>query len=320
MQFYPLGLAESGLPPFLVPPRIADCGRLYNAHGENILEKYNIRERPAAEMARDKLSRALFLEIYQRNTEVFLDLSKVSENKWHGDPFSASARHVLGERYAARHRPLRVAPMAHHCMGGVRIDGRGRSSVAGLFACGEVTGGLHGANRMGGNALTETLVFGARAGEAAAAWATGNNCALNTMVLRGSKSFRFDSKPGAAGADTSGLMRTLCAILWEKCGIVRNQEGLARALTKAKLVYAEALHSGSGNRPLTTQRRHEALFGARAATLIVQAALRRKESRGAHFREDFQDQNDENWKGHLQVGRSSKGELNWRFEPVPPQD
>ena len=100
-----------------------------------------------------------------------LDLRGVSDIDWNADPFSASTRHIFGERYGARQRPVRIAPLAHHVMGGVRIDPGGQTSVPGLFAAGEVTGGLHGANRMGGNALTETVVFGARAGQAAGEWA-----------------------------------------------------------------------------------------------------------------------------------------------------
>lgn len=171
VQFYPLCLAEAGRPPMVIPPRLADRGLLVNDSGENILEKYEITERPAAERARDRLSRALFQEIQREGKHVFLDISGQPEEIWLKDPFSASVRHILGERYGAMHRPLRVAPAAHHVMGGVRIDKHGATSVPGLFAAGEITGGLHGANRMGGNALTDTLVFGTIAGDSAARWA-----------------------------------------------------------------------------------------------------------------------------------------------------
>ena len=171
VQFYPLALAEPGQPPLVIPPRLADCGRLVNNREEEILEKYGIEERPAAERARDRLSQALFREIYRNGHEVWLDLRQLPEDQWQIDPFAAAIGPILGERYGAVHRPVRVAPVAHHVMGGVRIDASGATSVPGLFAAGEIAGGLHGANRMGGNALSETLVFGARAGSAAAAWA-----------------------------------------------------------------------------------------------------------------------------------------------------
>ena len=104
-------------------------------------------------------------EIYRHGNDVWLDLRDVSESEWNAEPFSASTRNVLGEHYGAKHRSVRVAPLAHHVMGGVCIDAQGATCVPGLFAAGEVTGGLHGANRRGGNALTETVVFGARAGQ-----------------------------------------------------------------------------------------------------------------------------------------------------------
>ncbi len=135
VQFYPLALAEPGLPPLVIPPRLADCGRLMNSHGEDILDKYGIDERPAAERARDRLSQALFKEIYRDGLEVWLHLQSLSDEKWQVDPFSSALRHLLGERYEAARRPLRVAPVAHHVMGGVSIDHRGATTVPGLICC-----------------------------------------------------------------------------------------------------------------------------------------------------------------------------------------
>ena len=159
VQFYPLCLAESKLPPLVIPPKLADCGQLVNDRGEDILDKYGIEERPAAERARDLLSQALFNEIYRNGQAVWLDLRSLSKEQWVIDPFSASVGHILGDRFGARHRPVRVAPAAHHIMGGVKITDAGATSVPGLFAAGEVTGGLHGANRMGGERVDRDIGF-----------------------------------------------------------------------------------------------------------------------------------------------------------------
>jgi len=241
VQFYPLGLVEPGLPAFLIPPNIADDGRIFNTRGEDILKKYKILERPAAERARDKLSQALFIEIYKKNREVFLDLQRVSELKWCEDPFSASTHHILGERYGAIHRPVRVAPMAHHTMGGVCIDASGTTSVPGLFAAGEVTGGLHGANRMGGNALTETLVFGARAGEAAAVWTKDSDRVPKTEIFKNSDFEKFVSVQKTARSNSAGLMANLSEIIWKEAGIIRNQRGLEHALNAVNTISTEVL-------------------------------------------------------------------------------
>lgn len=315
VQFYPLGLAEPGLPGFLIPPRLADHGRLYNTRGEDILKKYNILERPAAERARDQLAQALFTEIYQRDTEVFLDLRKVSALEWREDPFSASTQPILGERYGAIHRPVRVAPMAHHTMGGVCIDTNGATSVPGLFAAGEVTGGLHGANRMGGNALTETLVFGARAGEAAADWAKDKDKEPTTELFKNAEVEKFASVLKTAESNASRFMANLSNILWKEAGIIRNRHGLEHALNTVKTISTDVLKSGIGNH-LDVQSRTEILLGARVASLIIQAALKREESRGAHFREDFADQDDKNWQGHLQVKLSRNGQKHWNFQAI----
>jgi fumarate reductase (CoM/CoB) subunit A len=247
--------------------------------------------------------------------EVFLDLRKVSEHKWGENPFSASSYLILGERYGANHRPVRVAPMAHHTMGGACIDTYGTTSVPGLFAAGEITGGLHGANRMGGNALTETLVFGARAGEAAAIWAKNSDNEPKTEIFKDAEVEKFASVQKTARSNSAELMTNLSEIIWKEAGIIRNQRGLEHALTAVNKISTKALQSNIGN-PLAVQRRIEILFGAQAASLIIQAALKRKESRGAHFREDFADQDDDNWQGHLQVKLSRDGEANWNFQAI----
>jgi succinate dehydrogenase/fumarate reductase flavoprotein subunit len=313
VQFYPVGLAEPGLPGFLIPPRLADHGQLYNTRGEDVLEKYSILERPAAERARDRLSQALFTEIYKSNEAVFLDLRKVSAQKWCEDPFSASTYHILGERYGAIDRPVLVAPMAHHTMGGVCIDTHGATSVPGLFAAGEVTGGLHGANRMGGNALSETLVFGARAGEAAAAWAKDNGKVPTTDLFKDAELEKFASVLKTADPNASRFIAHLSKILWKEAGITRNRHGLEHALNTIKTISTDVLQSNLGYH-LDGQPKSEILFGARVASLIIQAALKREESRGAHFREDFADQDDKNWQGHLQVEQSRDGQAHWNFQ------
>ena len=315
VQFYPLGLAEPGYPPFLIPPRIADSGRLYNNRGEDILAKYNIHERPAGVRARDKLSQALFKEIYRDQDEVWLDLRGATDNDWERDPFSASSREIFGERYGAMHRPLRIAPLSHHVMGGVHIDPEGATTVPGLYAAGEITGGLHGANRMGGNALTETVVFGARAGASAAAWAGGESATPAGNLFKDWEQRIFKGRQIASGMDFAKSMYKLREILWTDGGIIRNKQGLNRALDDVEASRAAAAGIHFGDNPRKIQHFLELQFACQTAALILQAALQREESRGAHFREDFPEQDDERWCGHLQVRLSPEGEAVWSFRP-----
>jgi fumarate reductase (CoM/CoB) subunit A len=298
VQFYPLGLSERNFPPFLIPPRLADHGRLYNSHNENILEKYGILERPAGERARDRLSHVLFAEIFRQKRQIWLDLTGVSEERWKEDPFSASTWEILGKHYGAWDHPVQVAPMAHHTMGGICIDEEGASTVSGLFAAGEVTGGLHGANRLGGNALTETQVFGARAGAAAARWARRSSIPPDRDVME--QLVRPDVGPpsGKARVILPGLKTRIREVMWEEGGIIRNREGLTHALSAVEEIHAELMGLPEPSDPADTQGLLELRLAARAAALILAAAMRREESRGAHFREDFPKPDDKNWLGH----------------------
>lgn len=317
VQFYPFGVAEPGFPSFLIPPRLADLGKLFNGKGEEIYEKYGITERPAGERARDRLSQALFIETHRVGEEIWLDLTGVSEDDWQKDPFSGSTRKILGDRYGAVARPLRIAPMAHHVMGGIRIEPRGFTSVPGLFAAGEVTGGVHGANRMGGNALTETLVFGKRAGDAAAEWALNMNQSNEKYTTDALQAFFQNSSNSKKNIDPDRLTGQLQRIMWSEGGILRNKKGLIKTLESVKNIQQQAAEASLECHPDEVQRLLELRFAAATAALILEAALKREESRGAHYREDFPDQNDENWRGHLQVYLDAEGKKIWKFKPIP---
>jgi len=265
VQFYPLGLAEQGFPPFLIPPQLADCGRLYNDHHQDIYDKYTITERPAGIKARDRLAQALYTEIYRQGNCVWLDLRDVTESEWNAEPFSASTRNILGERYGAKHRPVRVAPLAHHVMGGICIDPQGTTSVPGLFAAGEVTGGLHGANRRGGNALTETVVFGARAGQAAGEWANNVPGGKNEGTPKDFIDPALNIKTNNAKSATTRIIDRLRNALWDDGGILRNRQGLVAALKTVAAIKEESVDRPITDDPRQLQRILELRVAAQTA-------------------------------------------------------
>ena len=312
VQFYPLCLAEPGSPPLVIPPKLADLGRLINSAGEEIHEKYDIRERPAGEKARDQLAQAMIREIRHENLVLWLDLTEVSEAGWGIDPFSAGMKDLLGGRYGAVSRPIRVAPAAHHVMGGVKSDAWGATGVAGLLAAGEVTGGLHGANRGGGNALSDILVFGARAGLAAANHVrdAGRKNPL-AMVKRLEAHFRqWECGP----VNGVSVLAQLQQAMWENGGIIRNAAGLSIALDTVRQLTAEGTQSARPVSGRTLIRAIESRSALRVAGWILEASLQRCESRGSHFREDFPRQDDAEWLGHIQVHQGSDGNDIWHFE------
>ncbi|MFP4086232.1 MAG: FAD-binding protein [Desulfobacteraceae bacterium] len=319
VQFYPLGLAEPGLPRYLIPPRLADYGRLCNSRGEDILDKYGIEERPAAERARDRLSQVLFREISQEGHEIRLDVTGVAEKEWRSDPFSASSWETLGKRYGAQDRPVRVMPMAHHVMGGVCIDPRGATRVPGFFAAGEATGGLHGANRLGGNALTETLVFGARAGAAAGAWARQQGLGKTGFPAKEVSLPSGKPAPPKRVLPPSKLKQNLRWLLWEKGGIIRNRQGLTAALKETAEMDDMARFLPIEGDPSAVSASLELCSGVRTATLILEAALQREESRGAHYRDDFPTQDDHGWLGHVTLRTTDQGpRVELGFDPAHP--
>ena len=258
----------------------------------------------------------MFTESYRQGEEIWLDITGISEADWQKDPFSSSIRKILGDRYGAAAKPVRIAPMAHHVMGGIQIDSRGFSSVPGLFAAGEITGGVHGANRMGGNALSETMVFGKRAGDAAAQWVADSS--QGDRQVDPDIIMRFLERSSKTGIELNSRKLTgqLQEIMWIDGGILRNQQGLAQTLDTIKGILDQAYKSPLEGPPDEIQRVLELRFAAATAQLILEAAQKREESRGAHFREDFPDQDDENWKGALQVQLNSQGEHIWKFQAV----
>jgi len=166
---------------------------------------------------------------------------------------------------------------------------------------------------MGGNALSETLVFGARAGNSAADWAKGNGPEERRSVLRRLRE-RSCALESLRGGETV-LLDRIRKIMWEDGGIMRNEEGLSSALGNMREILGSFSSSGPGSKKTLTPDQVSAIelsSAARAASLILEAAVRRLESRGSHFRQDYPEQNDRQWLGHLQVKAVPNGDV-WGF-------
>jgi succinate dehydrogenase / fumarate reductase flavoprotein subunit len=219
--------------------------------------------------------------------------------------------------------PMEVGPTTHYMMGGVRVDADSQmSDVPGLFAAGECAAGLHGANRLGGNSLSDLLVFGKRAGEYAAAFAKEHSLgAINTFELEsaGKAALRPFERNGPENPYI--VQHTLQDVMQDLVGIVRQEQEMLQALGRIQeLKAASERVSVDGNREYNTGW-HTALDLHNLLTvaeIVAQAAVERKESRGAHFRDDYPNKDEKFGTFNFVVKKGADGSMQFTREPIPP--
>jgi len=284
IQFHPTGAVY----PYNARGRLiteavrGEGGVLKNTLGERFMERYDPERMELS--TRDVVSRSIATEILEgRGTEhggVYLDITHLSPELIE-ERLPEMLRQFLNFGVDIRKQPMEVAPTAHHVMGGIRITPECRTTVQGLFACGEVSGGVHGANRLGGNALAETQVFGKRAGESAGREPERVKKADPAQIKAQEKRlyafYEGDTSPGVVRTELRDIM-------WKKAGIFRNAGDLTEAL------------AGIGNLRQMKIRAVSARNLSECATvdnmltmseLVIRGALLREESRGAHVRTDI---------------------------------
>jgi fumarate reductase (CoM/CoB) subunit A len=306
-QFYPQMLIH----PFrtLVSPVLFKHGaKLFNAERERFMTKYDPVNIDAA--TRDIKSRAIALEITSGKgikDGVYLDLSEVAEADLKAfDPLFYEEIEKRSMNY--RKAEFIVSPVAHFYMGGVKINERCEATIRGLYACGEVTGGLHGANRLANNALTEAIVFGARAGKYAAKWAQSNKEAISEsedeIDLIRSRIKRLSE----GRKDIQEIEKPLKKIMWRNVGLVRNKKGLEETLAFIDEEFSlmeEIRAEGSGEKA----RALELLNMLNVGKIMTIAALKRTESRGAHYRLDYPETDNKKWLKNIIIHKNKKGEV-----------
>jgi L-aspartate oxidase len=289
VQFHPTALKRAGAPRFLISEALRGEGaRLVNDRGEPFMMGYH----PGGDLApRDVVARSIVREEKQSGGPVFLTLA-------HLDPdfvrrrFPTIAEMCRGVGLDLARDPIPVGPAAHYIMGGIETDVWARTSLTGLFAAGEVAcTGVHGANRLASNSLLEGLVFGARAGIAMQEPASAARL-TDHVEVRG-----WGSEVSAPL--TSNLQPLtpdeVRALMWNAAGLFRSREPLEDAVRRLGIAYRAALQPAPGSDSESWRRLHLVTVGR----LIARAALRREESRGGHFREDFPERDDRNWKIHV---------------------
>jgi succinate dehydrogenase / fumarate reductase flavoprotein subunit len=220
--------------------------------------------------------------------------------------------------------PMEIGPTTHYVMGGIRVDGDTQmSTVPGLFACGECAAGLHGANRLGGNSLSDLIVFGKRAGEYAAQFAkTNGSVSIDSAQVE--KAATDALAPFGRDGTAEGpyqVQEALQETMQDNVGIVRAQaemEGALRMIGELKRRAAKA--PVKGNREYNPGW-HTALDLNNLLTVseaVARCAIERKESRGGHFRDDFPDKSAEYGTFNFVVRKGRDGEMQLSREPIPP--
>jgi L-aspartate oxidase len=310
MQFHPTVLYIAGGSRSLITEAVRGAGAwLVDRDGRRFMPEFDAR----AELApRDVVSRAITVVMHRtHHANVYLDLS-------HLDPVMVRERFpgmaaicaTFGLDLARDRIPVR--PGAHYMIGGVRVDDAGRTDVPGLFAAGEVTSsGLHGANRLASNSLLEGLVYGARAGETAAAEVLAEGS-------RGADEFRVPgiaepARPAAddgtdATLDLDDIRNSLRALMWRHAGVERTGDSLGEALATVEGWCRYVLP-----RQFADPRGWQLQNMLEVARLMIRGAIRRDETRGVHFRADHPETRDA-WQVHIAWRR---GDAEPRLEPRP---
>jgi succinate dehydrogenase/fumarate reductase flavoprotein subunit len=290
VQFYPLVLAEPRLSTFILLPPYPKEARLFDDRREDLLEKLGIGDdiTQAVITQRDRFSISLYEA--SENGDVYFDLTRVPEEEWHLYPLNFLTK----SKFPFRERPFLVLPAVHFLMGGVETDEDGGTSLAGLFAAGEVVWGLHGANRLGGNALTECAVSGIRAGISAGRYA-GSKQIGDVSTRKWEKRAGDYLKKRRGGFDPPAkLLKEMKEIAWKRTGPIREEvflkEGLEQLASVEKRI--ESVYPASVKDLFRKRDLENVALLLRA---VLEGSLRRRESRGSFCRRDFPDQDDANW-------------------------
>ena len=294
VQFHPTALFREGAPQFLLSEAMrGEGGMLKNSRGRRFMDGYH----PARELApRDVVTRAIHSEMALTNADhVFLDMTHLNSD-YIIKRFPRIYTTCKGLGIDISQEPIPVSPAAHYIMGGVKTDLWGATTVPGLFAAGETAcTGVHGANRLASNSLLEGLVFGERAGLAAARYARkripGAEPRLNLPALH-----KRSASPEAGPSASAEIRASLKRLMWSQVGIVRNKKELAAALKQLK-EWAHAMKDHGPDRNI-----FELNNMITTASLIIRSALLREGSVGAHFRSDFPTKG-RNWRKRIVLTR-----------------
>src|SRR5829696_1634840 len=308
VQYHPTTLAGNGL--LITEGARGEGAHLLNAEGERFMEKYAPNKMELA--SRDVVSRAEQTEIDEGrgfdDGTVALDITKVPRKRIH-----EALREIVmvGRDFASvdiTREPIHIKPGNHYTMGGIKTDVNGQTGIPGLYAAGEVACvSVHGGNRLGANSLLDTLIFGRRSGEHAAQQARGMRqpSISHSLVTDEMRALDDVVQRGRTGRRVSEIKAELGAAMDKYAAVFRDDDGLRQALEIVRRLKEEATTVAIDDKGTVF---NQDLLGAVElgfmldnAECVVIAAIERTESRGAQFRTDFPERNDDEWLKHIDL-------------------
>ena len=326
VQFFPIGhLAPRlvGMDPIMWDPfRYKLGGRLLNGEMEEFIERYGGEDGGRYTATRDLATYAICREAEAGRGSpsggAWLSFTHLPEMELR-DAFGPVIDRLLNNGIDLTRQPVEVAPIAHYHMGGVKVDTRMRTTVAGLYAAGEAVGGAAGANRLSGNAISEALVYGEIAGREAAGFAGRHRGGWDSVAAQTTRDAVEPQprKPGS-GPSAVALMQELRRLMWRQVGPFRNRAGLTAALERIRAMrdadLGEVRVSNDSAFAIERTDWHELRSALLVAEAVTIAALAREESRGAHQRDDFPETS-EAYRSNQEIAER-RGALDSRFVPV----
>ena len=307
IQYYPTAMGKRAnriilYERFLILPEVV----LRNEEGEDILERHGISD--PMRLTRDQLAQLIMKEIKDGakvNKRVIMDLEALPEDR------AKQLTQLLPSRWWKGQKTYEVAPTTHFCMGGIVTDQVGETSVSGLFAVGEATAGVHGANRLGGNALAEIFVMGSLVGKKAVERAIDMEAALSPgEVIKAEKS-RLEGAFSVQGSNPKQMIQELKKLMWQKAGVIRKKSELEDALMRIQDSWPRASIETPAD--LINQLEFENM--RIVAEMVCVAALKRTESRGAHFRIDHPAEDNDHWLKNIVLRKGASG-MEFEMRPV----
>ncbi len=318
VQFHPTGMAwPLKIRGMLITEKVRGHGGiLKNKNGERFMKRYQPERMELA--GRDEVSRAIYQEIAEgRGTAhgaVYLDIThwkKGDAEKLIPDVFENHMKIGID----IRKQMMEITPSMHYIMGGIRIDEWGQTPVPGLYAAGEVTSSIHGANRLGGNSLGETQVFGKRVGEKTSKLVKKEKQpVISTADIDQEMKRVGEIASRKTGSKPFDVMKKLKRVMWEKAGLIRTEKLLKQGLAEVKKLQREA-KGVSVKSKIDLRQAFELARMLETAEAIILSAITRKESRGAHRREDFP-KTSKKWDKNIYVYRDRSGKLKIKTAPI----